>query len=48
MSNRLMTKPRIVLPDAEMVKPLTPRPALLPSSSMTGVPAKPGCVVPLI
>ena len=46
LRNRLMASPRTVLPPAEMVNPYWKPPAPVPSSSMSGVPAKPGCVDP--
>ena len=47
-TNRLMTSPVTRLSPAVMYRPLAPTPALEPSISMIGVPAKPGCVVPSI
>ena len=43
-----ITSPRTPLNPPVIVSPLTPAPALAPLRTMTGVPAKPGCVVPLI
>src|SRR4028118_614716 len=44
----LITKPCTVLLPAATVKPFTPAPALMPLSSIIGVPAYPGWVVPSI
>ncbi len=43
-----MTSPRTVLLPPLMVRPRATPPAPTPSSTMRGVPAKPGCVVPLM
>jgi hypothetical protein len=48
-ANPLMTSPRTVLPSPAIVRPLTPRPASAPFSSIIGAPgAEPGCVNPSI
>ena len=48
LPKRLITSPRTVMPETKSVRPISIRPAPDPSSSMIGVPAKPGWVVPSI
>ena len=43
---RLITNPLSVLPPALMTRPLAPALASVPPSSIRGLPAYPGCVVP--
>ena len=47
-TNRLITRLATTLEPAVMCSPLAPVPAAAPFSSMSGLPAKPGCVVPSI